>query len=353
MLKICDREWKEFFLSEILNSKNSKAYHSENLEMKEHGVPYVTRTANSNGLFGLASNSVDYNTNPGNTISFGAETAEFFYQPHEYITGNKMYYLDSEEMTKYRGLFLVTELRKGIKGCFSYANGAIPDRVMRKKIMLPVKDDGSPDYDFMELFVSEREKKLAERYKDYLKKQLVTLGKQKKIEKLSEKKWKEFFVSEIFDTPKRGKRIISQNYVDGNTPVVSSAGGNNGVIAFAGNDEKVRFYQDCLSVANGGVSAGYAFYHPYKFIATDHVTHFKGTKLNKFHYLFLGTVIRNQMHEKYDFSREMTDPRLKREKLLLPVTNNGVPDFDYMEQYSKNIMINKYNLYLQYKSKQK
>lgn len=351
MQKLDDREWKEFLLSKILNSENSKAYHSEKLEMKEEGVPYVTRTANSNGLSGLANDAIEYQINPANTISFGAETAEFFYQPYEYITGNKMYYLDSEELTKYRGLFLVTALRKGIKGCFSYANGAIPDRVMRKKIMLPTKNDGTPDFDFMEQLVCEIESSLVNKYMNYLNKQLAALGEQKKIQSLSQKEWKEFFVTEVFETPKRGKRIISQNYIAGDIPVVSSAGGNNGVIAFAGNEEKVRVYENCLSVANGGVSAGYAFYHPYKFIATDHVTHFKGSKLNKFHYLFIGTVIRNQMHEKYDFSREMTDSRLKREKLLLPVDENGNPDFDYMEQYMKNIMISKYKAYLKYKTK--
>ena len=31
---------------------------------------------------------------------------------------------------------------------------------------------------------------------------------------------------------------------------------------------------------------------------------------------------------------------------MLPITNNGEPDFKYMEQYSKNMMLRKYKQYL-------
>ena len=189
--------------------------------------------------------------------------------------------------------------------------------------MLPVDKNDTPDFDFMEKYIKDQRYRLQQRYILHAKKQLNLLGESKQIPSLEDIPWKEFFVTEIFQPPKSGKRITSQNYIDGNMPVVSSAGGNNGVIAFAGNTEKVRIYGNCLSVANGGVSAGFAFYHPYDFIATDHVT-------------------------QYDFSREMTDPPLKREKIILPTKEDETPDFDYMEQYSKNILIYKYQQYLQY-----
>jgi len=100
-----------------------------------NATAYITRTANDNGLYGLAdTENADFEINPANTISFGAETAEFFYQQAPYITGNKMYYLESNALNKFTSLFLVAELRKGIKSYFSYANGAIPARVMRKKL---------------------------------------------------------------------------------------------------------------------------------------------------------------------------------------------------------------------------
>ena len=47
-------------------------------------------------------------------------------------------------LNEFIGLFLITAIRKGVKSCFSYANGAIPERVLKKRVMLPAKDTGEP-----------------------------------------------------------------------------------------------------------------------------------------------------------------------------------------------------------------
>ena len=52
---------------------------------------------------------------------------------------------------------------------------------------------------------------------------------------------------------------------------------------------------------------------------------------------------------KYSFSHEISDPRIAREKIMLPVTENGEPDFDYMDKYCRNLLLTKYNAYLDYR----
>ena len=59
----------------------------------------------------------------------------------------------------------------------------------------------------------------------------------------------------------------------------------------------------------------------------------------------------NRLSEKYNFNREINDKRIKREKILLPVNDNNEPDYDYMEQYVKNIIYSKTNNYLNFKNK--
>src|SRR5690625_143910 len=78
----------------------------------------------------------------------------------------------------------------------------------------------------------------------------------------------------------RGKRLIKKNQIKGNVPYISSTALSNGVDNFIGNKINVRVFEDCLTVANSG-SVGEVFYHPYKFIASDHVTHLKNKKFNK------------------------------------------------------------------------
>lgn len=59
------------------------------------------------------------------------------------------------------------------------------------------------------------------------------------------------------------------------------------------------------------------------------------------------------MKKVHSFSHKIFDPRLAKQRIMLPATENGEPDYEYMEQYVKNIMIKKYQSYLEYVEKQK
>ena len=47
----------------------------------------------------------------------------------------------------------------------------------------------------------------------------------------------------------------------------------------------------------------------------------------------------HRLSTKYNFNREINDKRIKREKILLPLNDKGEIDYEYMEQYVKNILI--------------
>ena len=49
---------------------------------------------------------------------------------------------------------------------------------------------------------------------------------------LNDREWKPFFLTEIFPTIQRGKRLKSENHVPGQMPYVSSSAMNNGVDNF-------------------------------------------------------------------------------------------------------------------------
>lgn len=42
-----------------------------------------------------------------------------------------------------------------------------------------------------------------------------------------------------------------------------------------------------------------------------------------------------RLQEKYSFNREINDIRINKEKVLLPVDEQGYPDYIFMEQYVK------------------
>lgn len=148
-------------------------------------------------------------------------------------------------------------------------------------------------------------------------------------------KWKEFSFGEVFLKIKRGKRLIREKQNKGKMPYVSSSALNNGIDNFIDNKEGVRIFENCISLANSG-SVGSAFFHSYKFIASDHVTQLAHPSFNKYIYLFFLPVIA-RLSEKYGFNREINDRRIKREKLLLPVDSKGKINFNFIENYMKKL----------------
>ena len=167
------------------------------------------------------------------------------------------------------------------------------------------------------------------------------------MKQLNELKWKAFDIHDIFPDVKRGKRLKTDDHIVGNMPYVSSSAVNNGVDNFIDNKDGVRIFNDCITLANSG-SVGTAFYHPYSFVASDHVTKLKNVKFNKYINLFIATIA-NRLAEKYSFNREINDKRLGREKIMLPVDDNDQPDYVFMEAYMKSVekrLLTRYKTYL-------
>ncbi len=99
-----------------------------------------------------------------------------------------------------------------------------------------------------------------------------TVLKCQDIPAIKDKKWKDFFLIDIFPDIKRGKRLKREDHIAGSIPYISSSALNNGIDDFVGNEIKVRKYKNCLSLAYSG-SVGSCFYEPFEFIASDNVTH--------------------------------------------------------------------------------
>ena len=245
-------------------------------------------------------------------------------------------------MTRDEADFLIKAIEEQGK-LFQYARKWRPIRMVKSKIMLPVTDSGEPDYDYMAHYASEMRGGMLMRYKNYIAEQLSQL-EYKEIPAPNEKKWENFLVPDIFPKIQRGKRLKNADHIPGNMPYVSSTAINNGVDDYVEATDGTRVFENCISLANSG-SVGTAFYEPFSFVASDHVTSLKLEEASKFIYLFLASAIEKQ-GSNFNFNREINDLRIKKMQVMLPVTDSSEPDYAYMEQYSKNMMLRKYEQYL-------
>lgn len=337
------KQWKEFFLEELGDIKSGKDIAKK--DMKEGNIPYISATSMKNGINDFISNKNSSLESKCISINRTGSVGYAFYHNYDALFSNNCRKFKlKENNNKYISLFIANQIKQQ-KEKYSYGYILGTDRLKRQKIMLPVDNKGNPDYNFMSNFMKKIEKERILKYKNYLE-ILKSSNDEKTISDLSSVEWKEFNLHDLFQDIQRGKRLIRNNFINGDVPYISSSSLFNGVDSFIGNKKNVRIFDNCLTLANSG-SVGSTFYHNYSFIASDHVTHLKNSDFNKYVYLFIATMIK-RLSEKYNFNREINDQRLKRETIILPVDNNGNPDYEYMEQYMINIEIKLLEKYLKH-----
>ena len=68
---------------------------------------------------------------------------------------------------------------------------------------------------------------------------------------------------------------------------------------------------------------------------------------NVFVLMFMKVAILQQK-SKFGYLYKFNAERMANTKIMLPVTDDGAPDYEYMEQYIKNLILRKYKQYLSY-----
>lgn len=344
-----DREWKDFpafgedGLFEIRTTRSS----IDAVKLRDgpdKNVPYITRSDINNGISRfVSSNNSKGLEDPGGTITIGLDTQTAFFQPYPYITGQNIHVVSGEKLTEGVARFLTVILQNQMRSKFNWGgNGATIGRMKRLRILLPVNDLGEPDYEFMEEFVRERDGHAEGLFRSYQRQDLTDTS----IPPLSERKWGEFFVDDIFEI-RPGKRLETRNKNPGLRPFIGASEINNGVTGFVSNINE-SLDSNCLGVNYNGAPCT-SFYHLSESLFSDDVKHLhlKNHEDNEWILLFFSTLFAKQK-VKFNYGYKCNEQRMRRQILMLPVNDSGEPDYDYMECYARNLLAEKYRKYLDY-----
>ena len=182
--------------------------------------------------------------------------------------------------------------------------------------------------------------------------QSIELGEHVDIPALNEKSWNSFSVQTLFDNIQSTKGKTTAQLVDGkDVPYIAAAKTNNG---FAGmcnakeNSEWISNGNAIVFVQLGDGAAGLAHYIPMDFIGMSGKTSAGYAKwLNVYTGIFVSRCL-SVNKTVFSHGHSWTGRRLLKTKIMLPVADSGDPDFLYMEQYIKNMMLRKYQQYLDY-----
>lgn len=165
-------------------------------------------------------------------------------------------------------------------------------------------------------------------------------------------KWKDFQVQEIFDVIRGNAKDVTKREFGGEIALVSATDKNNAFYDFVTPKNNETIYQNTMTIHNNGNGVGLAFYHNYKFIATSDVTILldKTNKVNKEVAEFIIAILQQQK-EKYCYGYKLSNERLRKQRILLPVKQDETIYFEFMESYIIKIKKEKLKKYDKYISK--
>ena len=322
-------EWKTFRFTEVFQEiQRGKRLTKAN--QTNGPKPYISSTSENNGVDAFIGNETGIRKfEDVLTLANSGSVGSTFYQQFEFVASDHVTALKSENADKYAYLFLSTVVKR-LEEKYSFNREINDTRIKREKLILPADKEGNPNFQYMSDFVKKLELDKAQEVLEYI--YIYIRVKNILEEKVCEISWKDFWIEDVCEI-KSGVRLTKANQEIGLRPFVGASDSDNGVTAFVSNKNK-SLDANVLGVNyNGSVVEN--FYHPYEAIFSDDVKRLKWKDEiygNKYTYLFLKQMILSQKI-KYAYGYKFNGERMKRQKIMLPVTKTGLPDYDYMTSY--------------------
>lgn len=341
MHNLDEKTWSDYRLSNVFQIESGTRLESRN---RTPGIrPFIGALDNSNGVVQFVGDSnasldrnvlgVNYN---GNGMGIG------FYHPYECVFSDDVKrfhwkgHLDNCELALF-----VKPLIEAQRNKFGYLYKFNAKRMAATSIELPVTDDGEPDYEYMEQYAASMRKAKLAQYREYVQKRIDALGDYVEIPSLNEKEWKPIALGHIFEMNIASAVDYGTTH-SGEHNFIGRQTTNNGLQGFV--SEPCVEHGNCLIVGMVGEKLR-AFYQQQGFAASQNILVLRNLALNCFNGLFIAGISKLTF-QKYGYGRPIGLKRAAQDLIMLPVNDAGEPDFEYMEQYSKNMMLRKYQQYL-------
>lgn len=345
MRNLDELRWEQFHIGDIFSVERPSARSKDNYE--EGSVPFVASGAINNGVLKCCKPK-DNEKLDEPCITVSPVDGSTFYQAYDFLgrggAGSSVLLLRSEHNELLSGQFVS---RMIFQTCSKYTYGHMGNKesIKREIIQLPTTDDNKPDYQYMANYTNQKCIALLGKYREYANKCIAKLGEYRKIPEITQKKWGAFLISEIFNILP-GKRFVAADTTPGSRPFIGALDNSNGIARFV-CDKNASLDKNVLGVNYDGNGMVIGFYHPYECIFSDSVKrfHLKHYEDNAFVLLFMKVAILQQK-SKFGYLYKFNAERMANTRIMLPVTDDGIPDYDYMEQYAKNLMLAKYKQYL-------
>ena len=326
MKKVDIKLWKEYKLKDI----GFYIYHGirqKQSDRKYGNIPLLTAGKENQGVATYISNSLCKYKDSITVDMFGNS----FFHKGIYSGDDNIYFFINTKLSILTKIFITCVINKQNSLQYNFKSQFRQPQADALTVSLPSKTDGTPDFKYMESYMKnimqESEKNIEN---------LRNINNYKK--KMDISKWQEFSLggdNGLFKIVK-GTRLTKANMKEGNINFIGSSSVNNGVTNRISNLEHI--HPANLITVNYNGSIGEAFYQEEPFWASDDVNIFYPNFKQSFEIaMFLIPLIR-KVGQKYKFVDKWKLEDMCNDKILLPINNNGEPNWEYMENYMKDIM---------------
>lgn len=335
-------EWRDFKIGDLFDILTTKKKFNAADVAFGGKYRYIARGDSNNGIRGYITEDTQY-LNEANTISFGQDTATMFYQSEAYFTGDKIKIFRPKKHVRLNintAQLFISTMKKAFSS-FSWGSSSYNVSVLNAtKIQLPTTTQkGTPQiaFDFMERFIATLEAERLATLEAYLtatglKDYTLTNEEQTALDNLEAVKWGEFSIISLFSV-KNTHCILSRDIVanSGCIPYLTAGQTNNSVGTYINFDNSQIDEGNCVFI---GGKTFVVTYQENDFFSNDShnlaLYHKDSDKRTKNNQLFMLTSIYKSLSPLYSWGDSISNKKIQKDKITLPVRSDKTPDYDYM-----------------------
>lgn len=354
-MKLDIENWKQFELGKVLSITNGTGITKEEIVLYEGEFPAVQSGEANNGILGYIDlnycieKGYAYSRTPCLTVARSGSAGFVALQPTGCVVGDSakiLHVQDEKEENIYVLLFLQTLLTAS-RFKYDYGRKVSEKKYANEILFLPVlrNEDGS-------IFLDENKKYSEDGFYpdfEYMEKYIKSLNfQQTKTEIISEHislstdRWEAKLLKSLYHIQMGNK--LDKNKMTMDAPAVnfvSRISYDNGVDCKVDYVEGLEpFRSGLVTVALGGSYLGSSFVQLEPFYTAQNVSVLTPLyeEMNLLVNLFITRLIKKESESRYcAFGRELNAHINKDFTINIPVTEDGKPDFEFMENYMRSL----------------
>ena len=312
----------------MFNSENGD-FDIQKSHINDSGEYVITAGLSNNGILGKT--NINAKIIDDNTITIDM-FGNSFYRKFKYkmVTHARVFSLIPKfDMSEKQGLYIVNSFKYLMFG-FGYENMCSWAKIQNNKIQLPTKD-GKIDFEFMDACIRELEEERIRELSAYLTvsgldNYKLSSEEREALENLKSVQWKEYNLEKLFGKSTRGKRLKSDDRVNGSLPFITAGEANTGISDFIGNGVEV-FSKNTITID----MFGSAKYRNYNYGGDDHIAVVHTEKIKPESAIFVTSAIHKSSYNgQFNYGHNFYAKDADALNIMLP-TKDGKIDFEFME----------------------